>query len=445
MKLSLPELDRRSRLGRALERWRWFVPGMGVKRYAFVIAIGLSLLMMGFFQFARVGPWRTFFTSMVIEVGRWIPGQWPTWVTGALVFVVGVALVWLGIVGLNRSILRAVGAEPLETLDAVYARRKLSRGPRIVAIGGGTGLSNLLSGLKRYSSNLTAIVAVTDDGGSSGRLRDALGMPAPGDMTDCFAALSDTPVLAELLTHRFRRGEGIEGHTFGNLLIATLSEDRGDFTEAALAVNEILKVRGQVVPATNMHTVLVAELMNGQSVRGESSVRQRPNSLSIRRMHLEPENPPAPSAALEAIRHAELIVIGPGSLYTSVIPPLLVPEVGAAIRSSRARVVYIANIMTEAGETDHMSASQHCRVLESHLGRKPDVALVNSAPISAVTLERYKAEAADPVMVDREALSAAGIRVQARVLTRDGGGQHNPDLLSVAIVELLSGRGAAFK
>lgn len=438
--LAWPTLDRRTKLGRALERWRWLVPGMGVKRYAALIAFGLAALMVGFFHFARVGPWRDFFGEVVEGVGTIIPGRWPAWTTGALMLVVGVGVVWTGIVGLNRSILRAIGAQPLETLDTIYSRRHLSRGLRIVAIGGGTGLSNLLSGLKRYSLNLTALVAVTDDGGSSGRLRQALGMPAPGDLTDCYAALSESPLLARLLTHRFARGEGLEGHSFGNLLLATLSEERGDFAEATLAVNTILQVRGQVIPATSAAAVLVAELEDGTRVIGESALRERPSRSRITRLKLDPPALPAMPQAIQAIRDAELIVVGPGSLYSSVIPPLLVPEVGAAIRASSARFVYVVNIMTEAGETDEMSALDHVRALQVHLGRAPDVVLVNTAPISDETLERYRAEGAQPALVDQFAFRTAGIQLHGEILTRQGGGQHDPDALSAALVQLFAGR-----
>ena len=440
--LVLPVLDRSTKLGRVLERWRWLVPGMGVKRYAALIAVGLASLMIGFFHFGRVGPWRAFFAEVTESVGSLIPGRWPSWITGALLLVVGVGVVWTGIVGLNRSILRAIGAQPLETLDTIYSRRNLSRGVRIVAIGGGTGLSNLLSGLKRYSSNLTAIVAVTDDGGSSGRLRAALGMPAPGDLTDCYAALSESPLLASLLTHRFVRGEGLEGHTFGNLLLATLSEERGDFAEATLAVNTILQVRGQVIPATSAAAVLVAELEDGTCVVGESNLRDRASRSRIQHLKLDPPALPAMPQALGAIRDAELIVVGPGSLYSSVIPPLLVPEVGAAICASSAKLVYVVNIMTEAGETDGMSALDHVKALVSHLGRRPDVVLVNTAPISNATLERYRAEDAEPATVDAAAFRAAGIQLQGAHLTDSGGGQHEPEALSEALVQLFAGRRA---
>jgi uncharacterized cofD-like protein len=421
-------------------RWRWFVPGLGVKRYVLLLSLGLMILVIGFTQFARMGPANRFFNTIVImlsEVSR--GGRLPLWTLGVGLTTVGAVMVSLGVVGLNRSILRAMGTAPEDTLDRMFVARALHRGPRIVAIGGGTGLSNLLAGLKRYSANLTGIVAVTDDGGSSGRLREMLGMPAPGDLTDCYAALSDSPILASLLTHRFERGAGLEGHTFGNLLLATLSEERG-FAQATLAVNEILNVRGSVVPATSQPVVLLSELSDGRVVRGESALRLEKREQRVTRARLEPANPPAMQAALEAISDAELIVIGPGSLYTSVIPPLLVPEVAAAIRTSSARVAYVANIMTEAGETDGMDALEHVRVLETHLGRKPDVIVINNSRIPIETLQRYRLEHAEVVQVDESALERAGVEVYPASLAVDGSAQHDPRVLALALVRLLAER-----
>jgi uncharacterized cofD-like protein len=270
-------------------------------------------------------------------------------------------------------------------------------------------------------------------------LREMLGMPAPGDLTDCYAALSDSPILANLLTHRFERGAGLEGHTFGNLLLATLSEERG-FAQATLAVNEILNVRGSVVPATSQPVVLLSELSDGRVVRGESALRLEKREQRVVRARLEPANPPAMQAALEAIGDAELIVIGPGSLFTSVIPPLLVPEVAAAIRMSAARVAYVANIMTEAGETDGMDALEHVRVLETHLGRKPDVIVVNDSRIPNETLERYRLEFAEVVEVNRTAIERAGVEVYPASLAVDGSAQHDPRVLALTLVRLLAER-----
>jgi uncharacterized cofD-like protein len=389
--------------------WRWFVPGIHVKRYVLMMMIGLVVLVLAFVGWARVGPERNFFinlTARFIEFSEAIGfGRWGLM---GLVFGGGLTLGVYGVIGLNRSLLAAIGSSPSDTLNTIFTQRALGRGPRIVALGGGTGLSNLLSGLKRYSSNITAIVAVTDDGGSSGRLREALEMPAPGDMTDCYAALSDSPLLSDLLTHRFTRGD-IKGHTFGNLLIATLAEHRQNFAEATLAINQILNVRGRVLPASLEPSVLVTRLEDGTEIRGESHLREETAGRRIERVRLEPSDAHAPDAALEAIEHAELIVIGPGSLFTSVMPPLLVPAIARAIGSTRAPVVYVCNIMSEPGETDHLTVTEHAKAVAKHLGRLPDAVLVNTAKLKPGVLERYQSVQSTPVQLDFEALDREGM------------------------------------
>jgi uncharacterized cofD-like protein len=414
--------------------WRWLIPGLRVKRFLVLILLGLTTLVLAFVAWARVGPERNNFinwTARLIEFSESIGfGRWGVMSLG---FFGGLLLGIIGILGLNRSLLMAVGSSPTQTVDMIFSRRALNRGPRIVAIGGGTGLSNLLSGLKGFTSNITAIVAVTDDGGSSGRLRAGLEMPAPGDLTDCYAALSDSPVLKELLTHRFVRGD-IEGHTFGNLLIATLAEHRQNFADATLAVNEILNIRGIVLPASLESAVLVAHLEDGTLIRGESTLAIQRKGRKINRMQLEPSQITAPNAAIAAILEAEIILIGPGSLYTSLIPPLLVPDLRTAIQKSRAKLLYISNIMTEPGETDDMSLLDHILVLMQHLHRAPDAVLTNSAAIHPSTLEQYAKSMAHPVKQDIEAVRMRGIHVIPAMLSKGGKAQHNATRLARAIV-----------
>ncbi len=414
--------------------WRWFVPGLRVKRYVLLILIALITVVLAFVAWARVGPERNNFinwTARLIEFSESIGfGRWGVMGLG---FFGGLLLGVIGILGLNRSLLTAVGSSPRETVDIIFRRRALSRGPKIVAIGGGTGLSNLLSGLKSFTSNITAIVAVTDDGGSSGRLRAGLEMPAPGDLTDCYAALSDSPVLKELLTHRFTRGD-INGHTFGNLLIATLAEHRHNFAEATQAVNEILDVRGTVLPASLEPAVLVAHLEDGNHVRGESTLATQRGNRKILRMQLEPSNLTAPEAAIEAIQNAEIILVGPGSLYTSLIPPLLVSDLRTAIQKSKAKLVYISNIMTEPGETDNLSLLEHVQVVVQHLQRSPDVVLTNNASLHPSTLEQYAKVGARPVRQDLDAVRMRGIEVIQAMLSKGGLAQHNATRLARAVM-----------
>jgi uncharacterized cofD-like protein len=414
--------------------WRWLIPGLRVKRFVVLILLGLITLVLAFVAWARVGPERNNFinwTARLIELSENLGfGRWGLMGLG---FFGGLLLGAVGILGLNRSLLRAVGSSPKETVDIIFRRRALSRGPRIVAIGGGTGLSNLLTGLKGFTSNITAIVAVTDDGGSSGRLRTGLEMPAPGDLTDCYAALSDSPLLKELLTHRFTRGD-INGHTFGNLLIATLAEHRQDFAQATQAVNEILDVRGTVLPASLESAVLVAHLEDGTTIRGESTLGKARENRKIDRMTLEPNHLTAPKAAIEAIQNAEVILIGPGSLYTSLIPPLLVPDLRTAIKKSRAKLLYISNIMTEPGETDQMSLLEHLLVVIGHLQRTPDAVLTNNASVHPSILEQYNKTGAKPVKQDIDAVRMRGVEVIQTHLSKGGQAKHNARRLARAIM-----------
>jgi uncharacterized cofD-like protein len=426
-----------------LARWRWFVPGMGVKRYVLILGLALALLLVGFLQFARSGPFQPFFNRVTIFVTE-LPlfGQ-QLWVSGLLLLLLGLLLVAVAVIALNRSILRSLGRHPGEALEAIYVRRTLAQGPRIVALGGGTGLANLLSGLKHYTANLTAIVTVADDGGSSGRLRRDLDIPAVGDLVDCYAALSDDPALAELLTHRFDRGE-LKGHTFGNLMIATLAEQQ-DFAQASSAMNAMLAVRGRVIPATSENVTLLAELDDGSQVRGESALAaSKGRTRRVRQMRLEPAAPAAVAEAVTAIENADFIIIGPGSLFTSLIPPLLVPAVALALRQSRADLLYIANIMTEAGETDGLSVFDHAKALAEHLGRWPDVVLANNAPVAAAVERAYAAEGAAVAALEPARFAAlTSNRRQPRVklwlaaLTENGAGQHSPALLAQAIIKKL--------
>ncbi|MEY4529982.1 MAG: hypothetical protein RLZZ156_703 [Deinococcota bacterium] len=414
--------------------WRWLIPGLRVKRFVVLILLGLITLVLAFVAWARVGPERNNFinwTARLIETSENLGlGRWGLMGLG---FFGGLLLGAVGILGLNRSLLLAVGSSPRETVDIIFRKRALTRGPRIVALGGGTGLSNLLTGLKGFTSNITAIVAVTDDGGSSGRLRAGLEMPAPGDLTDCYAALSDSPLLKELLTHRFTRGD-ISGHTFGNLLIATLAEHRQDFAQATQAVNEILDVRGTVLPASLESAVLVAHLEDGTTIRGESTLGKERKNRKIDRMMLEPNHLTAPKAAIEAIQNAEVILIGPGSLYTSLVPTLLVSDLKTAIKKSRAKLLYISNIMTEPGETDTMSLLEHLHVIIQHLQRTPDAVLTNNASIHPSTLAQYAKVGAKPVKQDIDAVRMRGVQVIQTNLSKGGQAQHNATRLARAVM-----------
>jgi uncharacterized cofD-like protein len=283
--------------------------------------------------------------------------------------------------------------------------------PKMVIIGGGTGLPVLLRGLKHHDIDITAIVTVADDGGSSGRLRDELRIPPPGDVRNVLAALSDVePLIVELFQHRFRNGNGLSGHSLGNLILAALTSITGDFVKAIREMSKVLNVHGQVLPAANKSVVLHAEMEDGAVVSGESKIPY--SGKKIKRVFLTPEDIEPLPETIEAIRQADLIVVGPGSLYTSILPNLLVPKIGQEVCQAKAKKVYICNIMTQAGETLHYTVSDHVKALHDHMECFfLDVVIVNSGQIPEHIQQRYAQELAEPVQDDSDRLAELGIEV----------------------------------
>jgi uncharacterized cofD-like protein len=341
----------------------------------------------------------------------------PRGVTGPLVLLAGAALVLWGQSRSFGSIQQALAPDKGTALvDALAAQGRLNRGPNIVAIGGGTGLSTLLSGLKRYSSNITAVVTVADDGGSSGVLRRELGVQPPGDIRNCLAALSrEEPLLTRLFQYRFRAGSGLEGHSFGNLFLSALTAITGSLEAAITASSRVLAVQGQVVPATTADVRLWAELENGERLEGESKIGKA--TSPIVRLGCTPERPPALPRALDAIANADLIVLGPGSLYTSLLPNLLVPELVAAISRSKAPRLYICNLMTQPGETDGLDVGGHLRAIEAQLAslgidQRLFTAVLAQEDLGASTLvDHYRLQGAEPVTCDARQLRRQGYQV----------------------------------
>jgi len=282
---------------------------------------------------------------------------------------------------------------------------------KVVVIGGGTGLSVLLRGLKEKPFDITAIVTVADDGGSSGRLREELSMPPPGDIRNVIVALADTePLLASLFQHRFASGVGLAGHSLGNLFIAAMKEITGDFVTAVKEISRVLAVRGQVLPAANQAIILKAEMEDGTIVSGESQIPKM--GKKIKRVFLEPKDVQPLDEALEAIYHADLILLGPGSLYTSILPNLLVPGISKAIKESTAKKAYICNVMTQPGETDFYDAADHVNAIYNHVGADLfQTIIVNNAEIPPSVLEKYQEKGALPVRYDRERLSRFGFQI----------------------------------
>jgi uncharacterized cofD-like protein len=360
--------------GRLRRSWalltRWLEPGLGVKRWLAALVLGTAMVGLGLaivlLDAYRAHPESPILTLLSLRA-------LPRIIRALLLGSAGVGLMVFSIFKLNTALLAPYVQPGHSLVDAVARYRRMGRGPKIVAIGGGTGLSTLLRGLKKHTGNLTAIVSVADDGGSSGRLRQALGLPPPGDIRACLAAMSeDEDLLTQLFQYRFRQGEELLGHSFGNLFIAALSSVTGSFEEGVREAGRVLGVAGQVLPATSANIALIADktlAIAGEAIRieGESRIPSIPGR--IRRVQLEPVDPPAYPAAIQAILSADMIIIGPGSLYTSILPNLLVPRLAEAIETSRAFKVFVCNIATQKGETDHLNCCQHLEAIEAHIER----------------------------------------------------------------------------
>ena len=355
------------------ELTRWFVPGLGVKRWFTLVLIGITMLGVGLALFL-LEIYRTQSTNnVVLTILYYISLSFlPRGLRVLLFSGLGVGLVAYGILRLNRSLLRPFIRPGRTVVDELSTFRLLERGPRIVAIGGGHGLSTLLRGLKTYTRKLTAIVTVADDGGSSGRLRESFGILPPGDIRNCLAALSnDEQMITQLFKYRFSGADGLDGHSFGNLFITALADITGSFESAIAESGKVLSVSGRVLPSTLHDVKLVADMvlpnsLNQVRVQGESRIPQMAGR--VRRVWLEPNDAPAFPPTLKAILNADMIVVGPGSLYTSLLPNLLVHDLLGAIRASRALKVYICNIATQSGETDVYTCYDHVRALEEHVG-----------------------------------------------------------------------------
>ncbi len=320
-----------------------------------------------------------------------------------------------------------------------------TRGPKVVAIGGGHGLSNMLRGLKGVVDDLTAIVTVADDGGGSGMLRQDLGMLPPGDIRNCMQSLANVePVMSQLLAYRFTEGS-LAGQSFGNLLLAALNGISDSFDQAVARMSQVLAISGRVLPVTNANVDIEAVFENGARVLGESKIFQFKKEQDCRVAHVRllPEHPPALPETLAAIESAELILLGPGSLYTSVIPNLLVDGVAEAISQSDALKIYVCNIMTQDGETEDMTAADHVEALMEHGLGNLDICLCNNATVSSELLERYQEEDSKPIVIDHDRLSRLGVEVVERPLTPQGAryARHDPEALAKAVLELYQERG----
>ncbi|WP_035106963.1 gluconeogenesis factor YvcK family protein [Desulfovirgula thermocuniculi] len=417
-------------------RWlKWLYPGLNFKRWLLLAFAGLLLAAAGIGLLSQLLP---FEYQVVLRVWcRELFGPGRAFLGGTLFLLLGLPALVYGILRAFRSVVDALVPEKSCNLaDILYARGYLRRGPRIVVIGGGTGLAVLLKGLKRYTSNITAIVTVADDGGSSGRLRGELGMLPPGDIRNCLVALADKEsLMEELLQYRFKAGD-LAGHNLGNLLLAALNDMVGGFREAVQALSRVLAVRGQVLPVTLDNVVLGAELADGTLVCGESAIPRY--KKGIKRVFLIPGDCSPLPEALRAIAEADAVVLGPGSLYTSVLPNLLVRGIAEALARCRAVRVYVCNIMTQPGETDGYTAADHLQAIFAHAGPLVDIVVVNQGEVPPRLKARYRREGAVPVVADVPRLRQLGVEVVGADLVHHEGNvvRHHPDRLARLVLEL---------
>lgn len=417
---------------------KWLYPGLRVKRYIFLATCGicLSTVGLGLLWGRRL---LGFIEEQLVVYLEASAGTTALYLIGLLLVIGGLVLVGVAVKSVVRSILEIITPEQEgQLVEVLFRRRMLKSGPRIVAIGGGSGLSVLLRGIKQHTSNITAIVTVSDDGGSSGRLRGEMGILPPGDIRNCVLALADTESLLEsLFQYRFKNGE-LDGHSFGNLFIAAMTSITGDFQLAIKEFSKVLAVRGRVLPVTNADVRLRAELEDGTVVEGETNV-----SLcggKVRTLSLIPDDAEALPEVLKAIDEAEAIVLGPGSLYTSVIPNLLVRGMGEALAAAKAPKIYICNVMTQPGETDGFTASEHVTAIERFSSpRLIDWVVINSARVRPHLVSKYAAANSVPVVLDLPRLSQLGLRITTGDLLQQGDVvRHDPEKLGRRLMELIA-------
>lgn len=417
-----------------LDRWprplRWLYPGLGMKRWYGLVFGGLAL--------SGIGAVLVF-NLFAYDITVWMGGPEAAAAGGIVAIGLGLIAVIVGVRGMVRAVASTfLPAEEERLVDVMLSRRSQDMGLRFVVLGGGTGLSSLLRGLKKHSSNLTAIATVSDDGGSSGRLREDFGILPPGDVRNCLVALADSePLMTQLFQYRFDSGpDDLRGHSFGNLLITALTEITGDFEEAVRASSQILAIRGRVLPPTTQTVTLCAKLAGGQSARGETNIVT--TGSPIERVYLDPSRPAALPEAVEAIQEADVIMIGPGSLFTSIIPNLLVPQIVETIADSEAVRILVCNVMTQPGETDGFSAADHIEAINAHTDQPIfDYVLVNTEVPDASRLVRYQEEGAEFVAYDYRKIAQMGcIPVGRDLISQDNWVRHDPDKLAQAVVEL---------
>lgn len=420
-----------------MNQLKWLYPGMRIKRWIFLSLLGALASGAGLVLITSAKA--SALMKLLTANGIFPAFEGSPLGVGVFLLAAGLFLIVVGFHNSIASIIKVLAPEKHDDVaEFIYRKHHLKRGPKVVVVGGGTGLSVLLRGLKRYTSNITAIVTVADDGGSSGRLRGEFGILPPGDIRNCLVALADKETLMEeLLQHRFSNGHGLAGHSIGNLLLAAMTQIAGDFQTAIKEMSKVLAIRGQVLPATLKQCSLCAELEDGSIIEGESKIPR--TGKRIKRVFLQPGDCEPVPEALTAIAEADIIILGPGSLYTSIIPNLLVRGMADAIARSPAITVYVCNIMTQPGETEDYKASDHIRAIHQHAGSGLiDYAIVNVEDIPKNLLRKYKLDGAVPVRPDIKEIERMNVKpVKRNLVFETDVVRHDPEKLAKSVMGLI--------
>ena len=423
-------------------KWvKWLYPGLNLKRWFFLFALGVISTCIGvtlIFNYQFVGFIEAAVFSFMHNLGgEYYQSTITLYGVGSVLF--GSLVMIYAIRRIVRTIMDSVmPGEKGSLRELIFTQRKLHKGPSVVVIGGGTGLSVLLRGIKYITSNCTAVVTTGDDGGSSGRLRKEMGIIPPGDMRNCLIALADTePLMEKVMQYRFKENTSLAGHNLGNLFIAAMSDVEGDMEGGIAAICEILKVQGHVWPASPDNIQLKAEMADGQVVIGETAITAYPQL--IKKLMSEPAAPHASQRAVEAILNADAIILGPGSLYTSVLGSLVVPGIREAVIKAKAVKIYVCNVMTQPGETDGFGAYDHVKAIIDHMGTQClDYVIVNEQKATEQQLAEYEKKGAFPVAADVEKIEKLGIdAVPAKLLNDSNLVRHNPLKLARTIIALI--------
>jgi len=400
---------------------KWFYPGLRIKRWVTLLSLSVFFLIFSAIRFDRD-------TYLILKV------------FDAILFCFSFVGFVAGTKSLIKSFFEAIYPEKnKELIDIIYEKRFLSKGPKIVAIGGGTGLSTILEGLKEFTANITAIVAVADEGGSSGRIREEFGILPPGDIRNCLVSLAEAPqLMRDLFQYRFKEGNGIKGHSFGNLFITAMTQVTGSFKDAVEESSIILAIRGRVLPSSLDKIRLRAIYSDGTTKEGEDKIPDE--EKAIREIHISPENAKSNPEAIEAIREADIILLGPGSLFTSIIPNLLIEEFRDEIARRDVMKLYLCNVMTQHGETDGFTAFDHVNMIISHTKEGVvNCCLVNSGRLKYGLLLNYAKEKSFPVLFDRERFKKDSISVfEGDVVSQDNYLRHDPDKTAKEVMSIYS-------